>query len=98
MRVEHGSCYVAPQLFPPFMLFAILLVAGCALLGLGLVGTVMLLWASWHAPEGYEDEQGFCLVDSLPSRSSSSPVTSPATTTGVTPGGEVISRLATTAR
>lgn len=41
------------------MFTAILLVAGCALLGLGLVGTVMLWWASGHAPEGHEDKHGF---------------------------------------
>ena len=97
MRAEHGICYVVIPALPPSMFSATLLIAGCALLGLGLLGTVMLLWASWHAPEGYEDEQGFSLANS-PSSRSSSPVTSPATTTGVTPGGEVISRLATTTR
>lgn len=57
------------------MFAGILLILGCIVLGLGLVGMLLLLWASWRAPEGREDERGF---HRLPSSELTGPTGQPA--------------------
>ncbi len=73
------------------MFTAVLLIAGCALLGLGLIGTIMLLWASWRAPEGHEDAHGF--HQEVPPAPSGAPPTASPAPTGA-PLRDVIPRLA----
>lgn len=81
-----------PGFHPPSMLTVILLIAGCALLGLGLIGIILLLWASRRAPEGYENERGFHQLSPPPAEAPPETFSPPA----FAPGENIISRLAPT--